>query len=162
MIETGSRVSPAGRENSIRRWTTCWRRQPACSIASADSRPGWSGGQAAAQDLSVGDDGGERVVDLVGDAGGDFADRGHAGSLDQVGLGGLDLGFHLLAVGDVAADGLKFEDPAAGVEDGPVGALQPAQTLAALLDLVLQRRNICYPSQTRPDAGSSLGDRSRG
>ena len=38
---------------------------------------------------------GERVVDLVGDVGGQLADRRELGGLDELGLGALELG-HLL------------------------------------------------------------------
>ncbi len=94
--------------------------------------------QAAAQDLGVGDDGGQRVIDLVGHPGRHFTDGGHARRLHQVGLGRLHLGFQQLVLGDIPPHRLELEDAPALVEDGPVGALQPAQPLARQVHLVLQ------------------------
>jgi hypothetical protein len=82
LIETGSQAAPEGWDNFISSPITACARHPASRIASADSLS-WLFWPRRRQQLCVGDDGGQRVADLVRYARCQLADGRHARCLRE-------------------------------------------------------------------------------
>ena len=111
-IEPAGRRATAERASRARiRVSTSAARLPSSTMAASAARTWSRGGRVGAQPVEagagVGDDGGQGLVDLVRDRGGQLAQGRHAGDVRELGLGSVQGVLGLLALGDVV---VRLED----------------------------------------------------
>jgi len=104
----------------------------------------------------VGDDGGQALVDLVRDRGGELAQGGHAGHARELGLGLVQGVLGMLALGDVV---VRLED-----RRDPIGSAAPQRPAAGHHDrgpVAARVDELAFPAPGPGQLGHDVGQRSR-
>ncbi|KPL77536.1 hypothetical protein AC812_03035 [Bellilinea caldifistulae] len=99
--------------------------------------------QTAQQQLGIGDDGGQGIADLMGNAGRQLTDGRHARRLGNIHLRSAQFFFHLFAGGDVLADADDFDRVTHPIQrkDG-FNITQPAPLAGSILQTVFDGQSL--------------------